>query len=449
MNTRTGFPSVSRRAWVAGLSAIAIVLVVSLVVLLGNGSAPATSPVSETATAQPCTGSLSGGTCAPNTVELDGQRLLAARISLRKGDPTLHAELSVLLKQADAALLTGPWTVTASTMVAPSGDKRDYVSDAPYWWPTATKTTANPSGCPYVQRDGKRYPGAGLFSDDSGRAEAFSAIYSLSLAWYYSGKAQYAQRAETDLQTWFLDSGTGMNPNLNYAQLIPCQKVVRGIGIVDFSESLPNVIDAVALLDSGAPGWSNTDHSGMKAWFSHLLIWMQSSPNGKDERSAKNNHGSFFDEMEAALALYTGQPALAKSIVLEASTARIDLQIRSDGSQPLELARTLSWHYSIFNLMALTRLADVGRHVGVNLWSHTSPSGGSLTKAVDFLIPAATGAASWSHPDAQFQSFQTLDVIHAAADAGDSRAVAALAHVPVPPRDGDTWQLSPAAELLH
>jgi len=449
MKIRAGAGQFSRRTWVAGLSAIAIILVVALVALVGKGSEPSTSHLNQPATAPPCTGSLAGGTCAPNTIELDGQRLLAARTALRAGDAKLHTELAVVLKQADTALSAGPWTVTATNVIPPSGDKRDYVSDAPYWWPTETKTAANPSGCPYVQRDGKRYPGASSFSDDSDRAAAFSAIYSLSLAWYYTGKAQYAQRAETDLRAWFLDSATGMNPNLNFAQLIPCQKDVRGIGIVDFSESLPNVIDAVALLDSHAPGWSAADHGGMKAWFSHFLSWMQSSPNGQDEKSATNNHGSFFDEMEAALALYTGQPALAKSIVLEASAARIDRQIRPDGSQPLELSRTLSWHYSMFNLMALTRLADVGRHMGVNLWSHTSPSGGSLGKAVDFLIPAATGAAAWSHPDAQFQAFQMLDVIHAAADAGDSQAVEALARVPVPPRDGDTWQLAPTAELLH
>lgn len=441
--------STPRRAWILLASTVAVVAAGVLAVLAVNGVVaprPATPP---TASSPPCSAHSSTNACIPNTIELNGQRLLEARIALRAGDPTLVAELSVLLKQANAALVTGPWTVTATNTVPPSGDVHDYLSSAPYWWPSQPKSTLNPSGCPWVQRDGKRYPAAGALSDDADRAAAFSAIYKLTLAWYYTGKPQYALRAGTDLRAWFLNSATAMNPNLNFAQLIPCEKDIRGIGIIDFSESLPNVIDAVALLDGGAPSWSASDHTGMKTWFAQFLGWLQSSPNGQDEKSAKNNHGSFFDQMEASLALSTGQPDLARTIVQAATATRLNVQISADGSQPLELARTLSWHYSMFNLMALTRLADVGRHVGVDLWSQIKPSDGSLTKAVDFLIPAASKTVNWKYPDSEFEPYQMLDVIHAAADAGDPRAIAALGLVPIPPRDGDIWLLSPTADLLH
>lgn len=395
-----------------------------------------------------CDGPVTHGVCAPRTAVLDGQRLLQTRTRLQAGDPNLNAQVDRLVADADAALTAGPWTVTDKDLVPPSGDKHDYVSEAPYWWPTQPKTTANPYGCPYVQRDGERYPGADAIKDHDARGAAFDAIYRLSLAWYYTGNPAYAHRAELDLRTWFLDDTTRMNPNLNYTQFIPCQVDGRGIGIIDFAEALPDVIDAVAILDSGAPAWTKGDHSGMQQWFGQFLDWLRTSQNGQDEAAAENNHGSFFDEQEAALALYTGQPELAREIVLRAEQKRIDVQIAGDGSQPLELSRTRSWHYSLFNLMALTRLAQIGDHLGVNLWDYTDPAGGSLTKAVDFLIPAATGQQAWPYPEMEFQAFQAIDAIHAAADAGDPLARGALSQVPAPPRDGDIWALRPAADFV-
>ena len=68
------------------------------------------------------------------------------------------------------------------------------------------------------------------------------------------GDARYAARAELDARTWFINPATRMNPNLTYAQVIPCDSAVRGTGIIDASEALPQLLDGFALLDSGAPG---------------------------------------------------------------------------------------------------------------------------------------------------------------------------------------------------
>ena len=102
----------------------------------------------------------------------------------------------------------------------------------------------------------------------------------------------------------------------------------------------------------------------------------------------------------AGLAYATGDKELARKTVLDARAKRIDPQIAADGSQPQELARTRSWHYSTFDLVAYTRLAAIGRHVGVNLWSYEGPDGQSLFKAVDYLLPAATGADAVAVPGA-------------------------------------------------
>ncbi|MFC7263137.1 alginate lyase family protein [Streptomyces lutosisoli] len=383
----------------------------------------------------------------PKTAVLDGSRLQQTRIRLDHGDPQLGRALKDLTARADNWLDQGPWTVVDKPKPAPGGDVHDYLSQAPYWWPSQPKTADNPWGCPYVQHDGQRNPEVDTGTDRQDVEKVFDSTYDLSLAWYYTGKKQYAEKAAAVLRTWFLAPDARMNPNLNHGQFIPCKYDGRAIGIIDFSQSYTSVLDAIAILDTGAPGWSKGDRTAMRAWNTDFRDWLANSDFGKEEGAAKNNHGTFYDMQLAALAYATGDRDLARRTVLDARSLRIDPQIAADGSQPQELARTRSWHYSTFDLVAYTRLAAIGRHVGVNLWSYEGPDGQSLFKAVDYLLPAATGAEPWAHPELEFHRFAASDIVHAAADAGDRAAQAAVPKLETPP-GGDLWALRPAAEQL-
>ncbi|UUU28741.1 alginate lyase family protein [Streptomyces sp. CA-210063] len=383
----------------------------------------------------------------PRTVVMDGTRLHQTKLRLDRGDRQLRRAVRALTNRADTWLDQGPWTVVDKPRPAPGGDLHDYLSQAPYWWPSRPPTADNPWGCPYVQRDGERNPEVDSGTDRRDVEKTFDAAYDLSLAWYYTGEKRYAVKAGQVLRTWFLDPATRMNPNLNHAQFIPCKYDGRAIGIIDFSQSFTSVLDALALLDTGAPGWTRKDRAGMARWNTDFLDWLKNSDFGKEEGSATNNHGTFHDMQLAALAYATGDKELARRTVLNARGTRIAPQIASDGSQPQELTRTRSWHYSTFALVAHTRLAAIGRHVGVNLWAYRGPDGQSLFKAVDYLLPAATASAAWPHPELAFHRYAATDVVHAAADAGDARARRAVPSLEEPP-GGDLWVLRPAAEQL-
>jgi hypothetical protein len=404
-----------------------------------------------TAVSAPAIGAITG-TTVPKTVVLDGAQLVTIKAQLATGtaSSSQKAALNSLLAQANTALTAGPWSVTDKNVVPPSGDKHDYLSHAPYQWASKPKTPGNPLGCPYVNRDGQRNPEADAISDHAERAQAFDAIPNLALAWFYTHDAKYAQRAALDIRTWFLDPATKMNPNLTYSQVIPCVDRVSGTGIIDTSQSISSVFDAFAILDSGAPGWTSEDHSAATTWVGQFLNWMQTSPQAKLELAATNNHGSYIDMQNATAALYIGNKTMAKSIVESVKKNRIAKQIKADGSQPLELTRTISWHYANFNLTALGRLAEIGKQVGVDLWGYTAPNGGSIDKAVDFLIPAAEkGVSAWSYPQISplDQSIST-DILHAAAEQGhDKLAAAAIPLVPKPPI-GDLWPIRPSALCL-
>ncbi|MFE5185884.1 alginate lyase family protein [Streptomyces sp. NPDC056628] len=383
----------------------------------------------------------------PHTVVLDGSRMQRTKARLDHGDPHLRRAVRVLRARADTWLDQGPWTVVDKPRPAPGGDVHDYLSQAPYWWPTTPPTADDPWGCPYEQRDGERNPEVDSGTDRQDVEKTFDSSYDLSLAWYYTGEREYAEKAARVLRTWFLDPATRMNPNLDHAQFIPCRYDGRAIGIIDFSQSYTAVLDAVALMETGAPGWTAQDRAAMRKWNADFLTWLRDSDFGRQEAAATNNHGTFHDLQLAGLALATGDRELARRTVLDARARRIAPQIAPDGGQPQELARTRSWHYSTFDLVAHTRLAAIGRNVGVDLWAYQGPEEQSLFKGVDYLLPAATGAAAWPHPELEFHRFAATDVVHAAADAGDRRARQAVPLLEEPP-GGDLWALRPAAEQL-
>jgi hypothetical protein len=318
--------------------------------------------------------------------------LAANKARLAAGDENLRPALSKLLKEADAALKSGPFSVMDKKLVPPSEDKHDYMSLGPYWWPNPQK----PDGKPYIRRDGEVNPESRTSDTDRPTLEKMKeAVETLALAYYFSGNEKYAAHAAKLLRVWFLDEATKMNPHLEYGQAIPGVSSGRGIGIID-TRNLPEMLDYVALLDT-SPSWNQTDQAALKQWFSAYLDWLLTSKNGKDEADEHNNHGTWYDVQVAGIALFVGKPEIAKEAVERAKT-RLVKHIEPSGKQPHELARTRGFSYSTMNLAGFFHLADFGKVVGVDLWNFKSEDGRSLRVALDYLAPYADAQNKWPHP---------------------------------------------------
>jgi hypothetical protein len=293
----------------------------------------------------------------------DPAELALAKQKLAARDPLYLPSYDSLLKQAGAALGHARYSVVDKSLAPASGDKHDFFSFGPYWWPDPAKK----DGLPYIRKDGLHNPASSTDATDAARIGKFSHdVMVLALAWYFTGEQKYADKAGELARAWFLAPATRMNPNLDYGQAIPGRVDGRGIGIIT-SRNLIDVMDSLALIQpTGA--LTDLENEGVRAWYRGYLDWLLNSRNGFEESNAHNNHGTWYGAQVVAYALYTRQPEVAKRELEIARIRRVPGQIDREGKLIAELERTRPSGYVNFALEAFGNLGRYGELAGVNLW---------------------------------------------------------------------------------
>ncbi len=312
------------------------------------------------------------------------------KAELESDEQEFQPAFNNLIKDADEALAGGVYSVTFKNLVPPSGSKNDYMSMGPYWWPDPEK----PDGLPYIRRDGEVNPERENL-DSASKNKMINAVRNLSLAWFFTEKKAYAEKAAELLRAWFLDPETLMNPHLNYGQSIPGRTEGRFIGIID-GRSFAVLVDAIALLEtSGA--LTEDEKTGLRNWFEGYFLWLTESEFGKEEDNYKNNHSVAYDVQACGIAYFLGKDDYVRQKVSEMPKRRIDPMIEAYGSQPHELIRTKAFGYSVSNLRNFFDTGELGLKVGVDIFSYTNPKEGSLQKALDYLIGYIGREADWPY----------------------------------------------------
>lgn len=319
-----------------------------------------------------------------------GEELAADEAAIRSGDPEALEDYDNVLRYAEAAYERGPFSVIEKDRTPPSGDKRDYLSLAPYWWPNPE--TENE--LPWVWRDGQINPlTRGNHVDLGRKAQLFRSIRALTVTAHLKKEPKYGEAADKILYHWFVNPESRMNPSLNYGQGIPGRTDGRPEGVIEWV-GLQKMLTQVSFLDEAGHLSANTK-DGLELWLQEFLTWLEESKIGKKEAAAHNNHGTWYDVLRVSILDYLGQDEKAREVLETVTKERIKTQIEPDGRQPHELNRTRTYSYSLYNLKAFKILASFGEKLGVDLKNYETGDGRSIQKASQFMQPYVEGKKKW------------------------------------------------------
>lgn len=307
-------------------------------------------------------------------------------ISLNKGDISLTED-------GDQYLTIPLLTVTETTHTTVTPDPHDYVSLSPYAWPNPHSS----NGLPYIIKDGQQNPEVSTYEDHDKLNLLIKAIHALTTAYEASGNNAYSQKAIELLSFWFVNPATRMNPNLNYAQVIPGKNQGKGspYGIID-TLLFVDLVKDITILEK-APAASDPFKAGIRHWFEQYLNWLCTSSNGNKISHAHNNQKTWYVAQVLSIAHFVGQRNLEVSTLKQFLKQDFPSQLSMDGSQPNEIDRTKSFDYSVFNLAGLFEIAAIGQSINIDVWHYQANNRASIQKSLDYLIPYAEGIKPWPY----------------------------------------------------
>jgi len=330
-----------------------------------------------------------GGSKLPAVYLTDPGRLAAVRERVMAGDPALEEAMRDLKELAEEAITLPMLSISDKPTVPPSGDKNDYVSLSPYWWPNPDTS----DGLPYVRRDGEINPERDLY--DVNKLGTFGqAVRWLGFAYYFTGDERYAEAAVKRINHFLIDPETRMTPRMRYGQFVPGVSDGRKYGVIE-TLRLRWVPDAIGMLEE-SDAMTDEVMAGAKKWFGDYATWLNTSEFGVAERDGPNNHGTWCTAQIAYYSAFAGDLETVREMV-ELVPDRIAYQIEPDGKQLEEIARTRGMDYTEFNLRGLTELAVLGQLVDADLWSYVTDDGRSIRRGYDFALPYLAGEQEWPY----------------------------------------------------
>ncbi|KAG8692131.1 hypothetical protein FRC09_011432 [Ceratobasidium sp. 395] len=322
-------------------------------------------------------------------------------------ETTIAAQRSII-KYAEEILREGPWSVMNKSVSPPTGNKHDYLSYRPYFWPDCSKVGNTTEltqeqiyvTCPYVGRDGQFNPDYRLANDSGATQALMDAVLYAPLAHlilthnpnlsknppeFYSSAALHA------LNVFFVDPETSVNPHLNFSQLLRGPGVQKGspTGVLDM-HWWPKALTGILLMRE-MNVWSEQDIAGVVDWGKRYIPWLLTNELAKAERGSKNNHASYFYNQLAALQILVGDNEGAKATLQDYFTGVYMNQIDANGDQPEESARTHPYHYRGYNLCAAITNARLAEYVGYDGWNAKAASGAGIQAAANYAMGFTPG----------------------------------------------------------
>ena len=300
-----------------------------------------------------------------------------------------------ILIKADTLIRMQPITITNDTAIRSAGSVHDFYSEGDYWWPDAE----NPDGA-YIRKDGLTNPD-NFVAHRQAMVRFSQIVGALGSAYQITGDIAFAKAIKPHLLAWFINAETRMNPSLNYAQAIKGKTEGRGIGIID-TIHLVEVALAVEQIEK-AEVLTAVEIMAIENWFSAYTEWLTTSSFGQDEKNNGNNHSVTWALQVATFARVSGNEKQVEKMRIFFKDTLLSEQMAADGSFPEETKRTKPYGYSIFNLDAMTALAQIASTPQEDLFKFQTDQGISLKNGAEFLYPYLEDKSSWPYaPDVMY-----------------------------------------------
>jgi hypothetical protein len=326
----------------------------------------------------------------PRLFLLNADHLALAKRLWKAGNWEITFSMNEMIRHAKSALRRGPYTVTDKKYLPPSGDKHDFCAIMGYSWPNPDTE----DGMPWIVRDG--YLNLDVKMDWARIKPMGQEVGVLALAYYFTGRKEYAKHAALLLRTFFINETTRMNPNVNYGKIIPGVSK-GGYTVAGFGYTFRQIYDAAGILES-SPSWTGADKKALQQWTRQFMQWVETGPLGEIERKRDNNHGTFYDMITALQAMYLGDNAKAHATLQSYIDNRFSKQFKPDGTQPFAMKRVNNYDYHRCNLMIAFDIAQLADHFeDIDLWNYKTAEGAGLRKSVEFLIPYFARQKKWPY----------------------------------------------------
>lgn len=275
-----------------------------------------------------------------------------------------------IITLADKYLQSNPVSV-AYKMISYSGNKNNYESISIYYW--KNEVTGQ-----YEYRDGICNPEYKKF--DYPKLLLFTnRLKYLSLAYFITRNAKYLNSYLQQINVWFIDHKTRMNPNFQYSQLVPGINNNQGThGLIDAYHFI-YVLNSLYMMKKNIP---SKNEIVIKQWFRDFALWIENSQMGRNEKNMRNNHGIAYDILMYAIYSYLENYSECQMLI-DSFQRRLENQIMPSGRQPYELSRTSAYKYSVFNLGHIIDFCTLLECKGVSYYKDNRKL---IDAAFDFLI---------------------------------------------------------------
>jgi hypothetical protein len=319
------------------------------------------------------------------------------RLNQERMDQLTPENISTYVRQSQESLAIESPTITSNTsFIKQTSGPNNYASLAPYYHPDPTSE----NGFPYIRMDGviNRSNMSSRTSDGMYVSRLCALLTPLCILYYYTKSEDYATRAISIIEKFFINEETKMNPDLTYSGMVIGNSMedlrIRG-ATIDI-QRLSMMTDLIQLLKTST-NWTIEIENAMVLWFDSLSDWFKTHPRGILQNTYNHNIKTSYVKQLCSYLCFCGKIQEAKNYLEDTVRTMLSAQIDIDGKQVLEMERTRSRHYSNFNLQLLVELAIISNSLGVNIWNYKDENGrGSIQQAMRFMCYYYENPTQWN-----------------------------------------------------